>query len=295
MVPADRAATACPYCGSEALGGSSGLRPEAGTPWGAEGGWTAVRCRACRFVYLNPRPHAEAIGEAAKLGQHAVEAGILDVVGAFSDKKVDGLRDRLRDVWADGTAPWTRRDSSWLDVGAGFGELVKAVADLSAGAGRVVGIEPCQPKVDAARRLGLEVAAKGLAQAREEGPWDVVSLVNVFSHLPDVHGFFAEIATLVRPGGEILVVTGNGADIERSDYPQPLSLPDHVVFGGEAHVVGVLERAGFRLQALRRFETALPRPGWEAKAEHLAATVLRRRVGYSGTPFRSLWMRARRA
>ena len=70
----------------------------------------------------------------------------------------------------------------------------------------------------------------------------MVSLINVFSHLPDVHGFFAEIATLVRPGGELLVVTGNGADIERADYPQALSLPDHVVFGGEAHIVGVLER-----------------------------------------------------
>lgn len=283
MSSANRVHVSCPYCGADAP-----------RPWGAEGGWTAVRCGACGFVYLSPRPPAEAISEAAQLGQHAVESGTLDVVGSFSRDKVQGLRMRLRDLWRPGDEPWQRRPCAWLDVGAGFGELVMAVSDLAGGEARLLGLEPCLPKVERARALGLEVRPGTLEEARAQGPWDVVSLVNVFSHIPDVHAFFGDIGSLVRPGGEVLVVTGNGADIERADYPQALSLPDHVAFAGQAHVVGVLERAGLRVQGVRAFETTLPRPRWEATLERAAAALLRRRVGYSRTAFRSLWVRARR-
>jgi len=285
-------AVPCPVCGED--------RP---SPWGEERGWRAVRCGACGVVYTSPRPAPEAISEAATLGQHQVEAGVMDVVGAFSAKKVKGLGDRLDVLWAGAQAPWQagrdgrRAPCTWLDVGAGFGELVMAVGKRLAPAvpgDEVRGIEPCLPKVERACALGLDVRAQGLSDVRREGGWGVVSLVNVLSHLPEPHGFFAEVAELVRPGGEVLLVTGNGGDIERADYPQELSLPDHLLFAGERHVRRVLEGAGLVVDKLLRFETALPRPAWEAALEGAAAAVLRRRVGYSRTPFRSLWVRARR-
>lgn len=276
----------CPTCGAD--------RP---SPWGEEGGWRAVRCGACGLVYTNPRPAPADISEAATLGQHQVEAGTLDVVGAFSDKKVAGLGARLDALWPGTDAPWRRVPGlTWLDVGAGFGELVNAV-NLRIShpkAGVVLGIEPCLPKVERATALGLDVRPLGLAEVRREPGWDVVSLVNVLSHIPDPRAFFAEVASLLRPGGELLVVTGNGGDIARADYPQALSLPDHLVFAGERHVRDILDGAGLVVERLMSFPTTLPRPLWEATLEGVAARVLRRRVGYSGTPFRSLWARARK-
>ena len=258
-----------------------------------------MRCASCRFVYLSPMPTAGTIDEAARLGQHRTEAGTLDVVGRFSERKVSGLRERLVDLWREASPPWaTRRTgrssgpSRWLDIGAGFGELLKAVQGLGGAGVEVAGIEPCEPKVREALSRGLPVNSRSLAEAGTG--WDVISVINVLSHVPDVHAFFGTIAEMLAVGGEILIVTGNGADIERCDYPQVLSLPDHLVFAGEAHVVGILERAGLHVERIQRYTTTMPRNKLEERGEALLSRLLRRRIGYSGTGFRSLWIRARK-
>jgi 2-polyprenyl-3-methyl-5-hydroxy-6-metoxy-1,4-benzoquinol methylase len=145
-----------------------------------------------------------------------------------------------------------------------------------------------------AQGLAIPVESRSL-ESLAGTSWDVVSMINVFSHLPDPLVFLEEVRALLRPGGELLLVTGNGAEIERAEYPQALSLPDHIVFGGEPQLRRFLEQAGFAIEQVARFSTAMPRPVWEARAEALAARLTRRRVGYSGTPFRSLWIRARRS
>lgn len=270
----------CPYCGCAEY-----------QPWGRENGWVAVRCNACGLVYVNPRPVESSISEAARLGVHQTESGEIDVAGRFSETKVEGIGLRLREVWR--AAPlWHAAGLRWLDIGAGFGELVLAAQRLVDSTSQVIGIEPCEPKVREARRRGLAVDTRQMKDVG--GEWDVISLVNVLSHVPDIHAFIGEVAELLRVRGEILVVTGNGADVQRTDYPQSLSLPDHLVFAGEAHVVGALERAGLHLQSLNRFRTTLPRSRLEEGAEYLLATILRRRIGYSRTKFRSLWIRARK-
>lgn len=273
---------ACPLCGEREA-----------EPWGTENGWHARRCKGCALVYVSPRPVASEISEAAKLGQHAVEDGVLDVVGRFSQKKVKGFGARLAELWPT-EPPWSRGRLRWLDIGAGFGELVKAVSDLANGSHDIVGLEPCEPKVKRARALGIRLESRALSEMSETR-WDVVSMINVLSHLPAPLDFLEQIHELLEPGGELLLVTGNGAEIERAQYPQALSLPDHLVFAGQAQLERFLEGAGFEVTHVTRFSTSMPRPAWEAGAEALAARLLRRRVGYSGTPFRSLWVRARRS
>jgi SAM-dependent methyltransferase len=145
--------------------------------------------------------------------------------------------------------------------------------------------------VEAARRLGVELGSGSLADL--SGPFTHISLVNVFSHLPRPQEFFREVVPLLEPGGELLVVTGNGGDIPRADYPQSLSLPDHLIFGGVQHLRTIFEQAGCRTVLERSYRTTLPRPRIEEAAEAGLARLLGRRVGYSGA-FRSLWFRAKK-
>jgi 2-polyprenyl-3-methyl-5-hydroxy-6-metoxy-1,4-benzoquinol methylase len=89
-------------------------------------------------------------------------------------------------------------------------------------------------------------------------------LINILSHLPDVDAFLAKAAKRVKPGGTLLLVTGNGGDLPSSaEYPDRLDLPDHLLFAGKSHIIGFLERQGFSVEKFeaRRLDTAV----WSAK------------------------------
>ena len=73
------------------------------------------------------------------------------------------------------------RPVRWLDVGAGFGELVEVLQEMLPAGSQVMGIEPMAPKVAEAQARGLPVYQADLAQTG--GGSDVISLVNVFSHV----------------------------------------------------------------------------------------------------------------
>lgn len=246
---ATQVAVPCPLCG---------LRDAWG--WGCENGYSAVKCVGCGLVYVTPRPGDETISEATRTGQHRHEAGAMSVVYAPSRRKLARYRSRMRRVLAGelGQDP-----VSWLDIGAGFGELVEALRDVLPAGSRIRGIEPMAVKAAHARARGLLVGSERLSQVTDS--FDFVSLINVFSHLPDPGGFLAEIRRLVRPGGTLVLMTGNGAELDSADrYPDRLDLPDHLVFAGRPQLDAFLGEAGF--EPYRRDLVRLDTASWAAKA-----------------------------
>lgn len=220
---------ACPACGADDS-----------DPWGAENGYQAVSCRSCGLLYVTPRPSGDQISEATRIGMHQTEAGQLNLVAKRYPARIAALADRIRTMFRDEIA--AGRPMRWLDVGAGFGETVEAaMAALPAGS-EVTGVEPMQPKVAAARALGLPIVDTPLADL--SGGYDVISLINVFSHIPDFKDFGAQIARLLAPGGSVWIETGNVANVTRSQYPDRLYLPDHLVFAGPEQMTRILSDLG---------------------------------------------------
>ncbi|MDJ0926097.1 MAG: class I SAM-dependent methyltransferase [Gammaproteobacteria bacterium] len=236
---------------------------------------------------MNPRPPLEAIDEAAKTGMHATERGSLKVVGRFDARKVAFYRKRLFELFGE---EYLRESKPrWLDIGAGYGELVAAVEAAGATA---IGLEPCLPKQRDAVARGLDVRAIALDELTE--PFDVVSLINVFSHLPDPREFLGAVSRLVRPGGNLMLVTGNGADIPAEQLPRPLDLPDHLVFAGESHLERLLTELGFRIARVNRYDEFMPESRLVLFVKNAAKTILGRprRTPTRGSAFRSLFIRA---
>ncbi len=209
-------------------------------PWGSENGYQAVRCRDCGLVYVNPRPSGDQISEATRIGMHQTEAGNLNLVAKRHPADIAALSARIRTLFRDEIA--VGRPLRWLDVGAGFGETVEAaIAALPPGS-EVTGVEPMQPKVAAARALGLPIVDTPLADL--PGGYDVVSLINVFSHIPDFKDFGAQITRRLAPGGSVWIETGNAGAIRRGEYPDRLYLPDHLVFAGPEQMTRILSDLG---------------------------------------------------
>jgi hypothetical protein len=149
-----------------------------------------------------------------------------------------------------------------------------------------------------AQKRGLPVDTTSLSQVTDR--FTHLSLINVFSHLPDPVEFLRQLAELLAPSGKLLLVTGNAADISRDEYPGNLYLPDHLIFGGQESVKAVLEKAGFQIVTLRAYADVTTMDG------PFVTTLkngIRRMMGKPAVPsrlpqgsrFRSLWIYATRA
>lgn len=272
---------ACPFCGD--------FEQEFAT---SENGYSLVRCKSCRLLFVSPRPGLDTIDEAAKTGMHATERGRLTVVGRFEPRKVRFYRDRVLSLF--GRDALIGKDISWLDIGAGYGELVQAIAGLVARPDRVCGLEPCVPKQQSARHRGLDVRNCSIGEL--DTTFDVVSMINVFSHLPDPRGFLGSVARLVAPGGSLMLVTGNGADIPVEDLPRPLDLPDHLVFAGRLHLEKLLADSGFLVAQLDAYPEFMPESRWVRTAKNSVKRLMGRqpRTLSSNSAFRSLFLHARK-
>jgi 2-polyprenyl-6-hydroxyphenyl methylase / 3-demethylubiquinone-9 3-methyltransferase len=101
-----------------------------------------------------------------------------------------------------------------LDVGCGGGILAEAMAR---GGARVLGIDLSKAVLDVAELHALEgnlaveyrvIAAEQLA-LEQPGAFDLVTCMEMLEHVPDPRASIAALATLVKPGGNVVVSTLN--------------------------------------------------------------------------------------
>lgn len=259
------------------------------SPWAHESGFTLMKCTGCGLLYVNPRPLLSTISEASVSGVHGTKDGRLVVTSHRKPKKVARNRRIFAEFFREEIA--AGRSLRWMDIGAGYGEAVEAAASLMPLGSYICGIEPMQVKMQAARDHGLEITDTPLAEIKEK--FDVISMINVFSHIPDFRGFLCEIRQRLHPGGVFFLETGNGADLNQpTDFPDRLDLPDHLVFTGRQQMKQMLEKSGFILE--RCAEKRVDSPLWVARV--MARDLMSRRLSVHlpwTSPFRTLLCRAR--
>lgn len=121
---------------------------------------------------------------------------------------------RLAGEFLQGTTPASagRTPVAWLDFGCGAGGFLKFLRDRATLAGRpleltghdVGSYADLLRTRDGFRILGLEELSRTPA-----GSFEVISMIEVIEHLPDPAPVLAAVARLLRPGGLLLLTTGN--------------------------------------------------------------------------------------
>lgn len=142
---------------------------------------------------------------------------------------------------------------SLLDIGAGRGRFVAAARRAGWSA---EGIEPSERGVSAASAVyEVELARGGIEEAA--GTFDAVVLWHVLEHLDDPPAALAKVASLLEPGGVLLVGVPNLASVQASIGRERwfhLDLPRHRTHFTPAGLRALLEGHGF---AVEREEHAL--------------------------------------
>lgn len=169
---------ACPVCGGATF---TALFEKAGEPF--------VRCRGCALVLINPRrPFAD-----IRAGYDAAySAGYT----RKAEKKLRRARRRVRRLVGEYALA-----GRWLDVGCSAGFVVRAAAEAGFEAH---GVDIESAAIAYGREvLGLANLREGLLheQAYADGCFDAISCYDVIEHVPDLHGFVAELARILAPGG----------------------------------------------------------------------------------------------
>ena len=241
---------------------------------------------ACTNVN-NLRPARAPQSEAARMGSHRRPDGALEVTGSYSLAREMSMRARLIRLYGYRNLRSVPR--RWLDLGCGHGELLSALRSVLAPDSEILGVEPNETKRQGALGRGLLVHA---SLDDVKGAFDVVSLMNVYSHLSDPADTFIALAARLLPNGEILLETGNGAELSSGEvYPGPLDLPDHLSFAGERQLDTMLSCAGLEISHVQRARLdGLVGTAWElAKSRGHGA---RWRLPFR-SDFRDLYIRAR--
>lgn len=138
-----------------------------------------------------------------------------------------------------------------LDVGCSSGAFLASAKKLGCD---VQGVEPATRAAESARALGLEVFNGTLQQACfDEGRFDAVTLFEVIEHLTAPIALLQEVHRVLRPGGILLVGTGNSASWTVQalgagwDYFSIDRHGGHISFFNPASMRLAAERSGFEL------------------------------------------------
>ena len=203
-------------------------------------GYNIVCCRKCGLVYNNPRPVG---GEQSIYGEgHACYS----LPPKRSTRKFRGYMRRVERFAKGGDL---------LDVGCATGEFL--LAARSSG-WCVVGLDVSEYATNYAReKHGLSVIT-GYVQDADLPPesFDVVTLWATIEHMRDPNGDLKSLARLLRPGGLIVVYTGNIGGfrpILQGAKWRLLTPPEHLYFFNRRTLCQMLDQCGFNIL---RTETA---------------------------------------
>jgi len=154
-----------------------------------------VRCRNCKFIYVNPIDKASEINKAYSQ-RKSTDASIIRESRLRASKSQIGLVKRYK----NGTY--------LLDIGCGEGFFLFNASN----AGYITkGIELSQDAVEYAKReFGLDVEAKPFEELRfPEGYFDVVTLWQVLEHVPYPLVILEEVHKILKPEGMLVASTPN--------------------------------------------------------------------------------------
>ncbi|MFC1705967.1 class I SAM-dependent methyltransferase [Planctomycetota bacterium] len=230
---------ACPVCGTNAPA----------TPARRKNGFAIHRCGSCTLMFVVPQPAPEEL-------ERIYDAGYFERGNKYAaEHQATGRRptSRPNDAARISRVQEHVQVGRLLDVGCALGGFLSVAREQGFD---VVGVEPSEPASRHVRdKLGIEAVNADLPSAGlPDESFDVVTLWDVIEHVADPLATLTEAERVLRPGGALLLSTGNAASLwarATGRYWQLLTPPQHLFFHTPASLRHMLTRSGLRTVEIR--------------------------------------------
>lgn len=171
------------------------------------------QCEACTFQFTNPRPDAAHIGryyESEEYVSHNSGAGGV-INQAYKVARYFTMRRKVALV--------NQRASKGrlLDYGCGTGHFLAAA---KADGWQVAGWEPnARAREEATERVGQPIGTESLVQF-QPASFDTITLWHVLEHVHNLNETLAQLISLLKPDGTLLIAVPNVDSLDAQHYRQ---------------------------------------------------------------------------
>jgi SAM-dependent methyltransferase len=261
------------------------------TAYDHENGYNLVKCKGCGLLYVNPRPADGEIDQASLTGMHRGDH-LLKVNTRFNAKKIRKYLRILGDFY--NTDELSLNSPRWHDIGCGTGEFMIALQEFSENNLTVSGNEPNSGKAGIARKHGISVVEKTPDPSLHK--FNFISLLNVYSHLPDPVKTLTEWKELLYPGGELFIETGHSCHLPKNLHHRPYYLPDHLSFASKEILLSILNRIGFEVKEVKIYRGEMYPDNLLDFIKYLGINICRKNINMQNLvpkePDRDMFIRA---
>lgn len=200
------------------------------------------QCPTCDLLYIKEMPAPDNRMTEIEEGHYA---GSLEMLSAARQLEGERILEARFQSFVD-LGKQHVAGGRWLDIGCGAGLLLQ----LAQKAGfQPEGLELNDDRRRTAEQIG-GFTVHGVPVEDAELPddsFDVISMINVFSHLISPSQTFRELGRLLRPGGVVVMATGEMMPGVEKSHMMTWNLGDHLYFLGDRTMDQYAERIGFEV------------------------------------------------
>jgi 2-polyprenyl-3-methyl-5-hydroxy-6-metoxy-1,4-benzoquinol methylase len=198
---------ACPLCGNL----HSSLFLETRDYLATHKAFRLVRCNACSFVFTNPRPDPDSMGQYYESNDYISHVQDNSSLTNIVYYKARSLMLRKKLSWLRSLQP---KNSRLLDYGCGTGSFLDFLINKNWDAW---GVEPNQ----SARKHAPEILNNRIFSSFTEIPemeFDIITLWHVLEHLHDIHGTIDDLLKTLAQSGWLVMAVPNMASYDAQYY-----------------------------------------------------------------------------
>ncbi len=211
--------------------------------------FTAVKCRSCSLVYLDPRPTLADMEMIYPPDYHAFD---------FSEEDyglVHKIRSRLEAKRLLDYCGPLHDGARILDVGCGDGFHLRLLREFGNKSWQLEGIDLDRRAIDAAERSGLKVHYGSVESlGLEPEIYDVIYTIQTIEHVERPDKFLSALSRLIKPGGRVVIVTDNTDSLDfglfKKGYWGGYHFPRHLNLFNKASLTKLAQKNGLLVEGL---------------------------------------------